>query len=161
RWMLFLLGEILVYSRWTSWEGATYWGPRFFLIASIPACYLLAIRLGNREAGLGGKLLTLGLLVASAWVGLNGMIFHIKTLPDEFCAQFEHVLCLYVLEFSPLWQPFLKPSPLTANEWKVASYCAIAFVVLAAPLVVRIAGEIVERGCSAAAFVWPRSAGVD
>src|SRR5215471_13502857 len=141
RWMLFLLGEILVYSRWVSWEGATYWGPRFFLFASIPACYLLVIRLANREEGLVGNLLTLGLLVASAWVGLNGMIFHLKTLSEEFCGQFEQVLCLYVPEFSPLWQPFLKAPSLTANDWKVAIYCAVVFTVLAAPLVARIARQ--------------------
>ena len=145
RWMLFLLGEILVYSRWVSWEGATYWGPRFFLFASIPACYLLVIRLANREEGLVGNLLTLGLLVASAWVGLNGMIFHLKTLSEEFCGQFEQVLCLYVPEFSPLWQPFLKASPLTPSEWKVAIYCAVVFAVLAAPLVARIARQVGAR----------------
>src|SRR5262249_38660650 len=70
-WMIFLLGEIVVYSRWYTWEGAAYWGPRFFLFASIPACYLLVIRLANREEGLVGNLLTLGTLVASAWVGVE------------------------------------------------------------------------------------------
>jgi hypothetical protein len=69
------------------------------------------------------------------------MIFHLKTLSEEFCNQFEQVLCLYVPEFSPLWQPFLKPPALTANDWKVAIYCAVVFTVLAAPLVARIARQ--------------------
>jgi len=152
-WMLFLLGEILVYSRWNNWHGATYWGPRFFLFASIPACYLLVIRLANREENLVGNLLTLVVLVASAWVGLNGAIFHLKTLSEEFCNQVEGVLCLYVPEFSPLWQPFLKVPPLTTADWKVASYCAVAFTVLAAPLVSRIVRQAGARARAAIAVV--------
>ena len=152
-WMLFLLGEILVYSRWNNWHGATYWGPRFFLFASIPACYLLVIRLANREENLVGNLLTLVVLVASAWVGLNGAIFHLKTLSEEFCNQVEGVLCLYVPEFSPLWQPFLKVPPLTTADWKVASYCAVVFTVLAAPLVSRIVRQAGVRARAAIAVV--------
>jgi hypothetical protein len=141
-WMLFLVGEILVYSRWHAWHGAGFWGPRFFLFASIPACYLLVIRLANRDEGLVGNLLTAGVLAASAWVGINGAIFHLKTLSDGICEQFEATLCLYVPEFSPLWQPFVKLPPLSANDWKVAIYSAVVFAVLAAPLVARIARQV-------------------
>ena len=141
-WMLFLLGEILVYSRWHAWHGAGFWGPRLFLFASIPACYLLVVRLANREEGLGGNLLTAGILVASAWVGINGAIFHLKTLSDGICDQFEGVFCLYVPEFSPLWQPFVKLPRLSTNDWKVAIYSAVVFAVLAAPLLARIARQV-------------------
>src|SRR5215831_16560749 len=141
-WMLFLLGEILVYSRWHAWHGAGFWGPRLFLFASIPACYLLVVRLADREGGLGGNLLTAGVLAAAAWVGINGAIFHLKTLSDGICEQFEATLCLYVPEFSPLWQPFVKLAPLSSDDWKVAIYSAVVFAVLAAPLVARIARQL-------------------
>ncbi len=137
-WMCFLVGEILVYARWNQWHGAGFWGPRFLLFAAIPASYLLVARLANRQEGLLGNSLTFAALLLSAWVGLDGAIFHLKNLPDSFCDQADGVFCLYVPEFSPLWWPFVKATPVSHAEWMVAIYCGAVFVLLAAPLVARI-----------------------
>lgn len=48
--LLFLAGLVLVYARWWSWQGGRFWGPRFFLIASIPACLALASVLRSGSA---------------------------------------------------------------------------------------------------------------
>jgi hypothetical protein len=140
-WMAFLVGEILVYARWNAWHGAGFWGPRFLLFAGVPASYLLVARLANRGEGLLGNALTLIALAFSAWVGLDGAIFHLKNLPDSFCDQVDGVFCLYVPEFSPLWLPFIKAPPVSRGEWMVAIYCAVVFAVLAAPLLGRMARQ--------------------
>jgi len=140
-WMAFLVGEILVYARWNAWHGAGFWGPRFLLFAGVPASYLLVARLANREEGLLGNALTFIALAFSAWVGLDGAIFHLKNLPDSLCDQADGVFCLYVPEFSPLWLPFVKAPPVDRGEWMVAIYCAVVFAVLAAPLLGRMARQ--------------------
>jgi len=140
-WMLLLVGEILIYSRWHAWHGAGYWGPRFFLFASIPSSYLLAVRLSDVAKSVSGKLITLIVLSASAWVGLDGGIFHLKNLPDQFCDQLEGILCLYVPEFSPLWFPFVKSPPMATSDWAVLIYSALVFVTLAAPLAWKLASD--------------------
>ena len=140
-WMAFLVGEILVFARWNQWHGAGYWGPRFLLFAGVPASYLLVARLANREEGLLGNALTFIALAFSAWVGLDGAIFHLKNLSDSFCDQVDGVFCLYVPEFSPLWLPFVKAPPVSHGDRMVAIYCAVVFAVLAAPLLGRMARQ--------------------
>ena len=140
-WMAFLVGEILVFARWNQWHGAGFWGPRFLLFAAVPASYLLAARLANRQEGLLGNGLTFIALAFSAWVGVDGAIFHLKNLPDSFCDQVDGVFCLYVPEFSPLWLPFVKAPWASHEESRVAIYCAAVFALLAAPLLGRIARQ--------------------
>jgi hypothetical protein len=140
-WMTFLVGEILVYARWNAWHGAGFWGPRFLLFAGVPASYLLVARLANHKEGLLGNALTFIALTFSAWVGLDGAIFHLKNLPDSLCDQADGVFCLYVPEFSPLWLPFVKAPSVDQGEWMVAIYFAVVFAVLAAPLLGRMARQ--------------------
>jgi hypothetical protein len=64
-WMCFLVGLVLIYSPWWAWYGGWFWGPRFFLFASIPASFALAIRLRNPSSSLLANLLTLFFLVYS------------------------------------------------------------------------------------------------
>src|SRR5262249_14740881 len=33
----FVVGLVLAYARWWAWYGGSFWGPRFFLVASVPA----------------------------------------------------------------------------------------------------------------------------
>src|SRR6185437_9984369 len=66
-WLAFVGGMLLVYAHWWAWYGGWFWGPRFFLFASLPAALALAVRLHARNAGLGANLLTLGALALSFW----------------------------------------------------------------------------------------------
>lgn len=56
-WMVFVGGLVLVYARWWAWYGGMYWGPRFFLLAILPASLALALwlaappRSGPPQAG--------------------------------------------------------------------------------------------------------------
>ncbi len=44
-WLAFLIGLVLVYARWWSWYGGWFWGPRFLLLACLPASLSLATHL--------------------------------------------------------------------------------------------------------------------
>ncbi|GAC1389848.1 MAG: hypothetical protein NVSMB38_05360 [Ktedonobacteraceae bacterium] len=145
-WLFFLIGLILVYSRWWSWYGGWFWGPRFFLFASIPASFALAVRLHKRDVSLLVNLLTAGVLCLSAWVGIDGAIFNQVQL-SQVCQgntyQLE-MLCHYTPDFSALWHPFIVPQHFTQPQILYMTYCSIVFLYLALPLFTKIGGQVVE-----------------
>ena len=77
--LLFILGLLLVYARWWAWYGGFCWGPRFLLIASIPASLALAAAIENARTPM-RRGITILLLLLSSWVGINGMVFHLDEL---------------------------------------------------------------------------------
>jgi hypothetical protein len=139
-WLLFLLGLVLVYARWWSWYGGWFWGPRFFLFASLPASLALAVCLVEApRLSLGRNLLTLAALALSFWVGLNGLTFGQSGL--EMCQDKDlEMLLWYVPEFSALWRPFVVPPHLPEERalWVGATVAgalyAACFLYLAGPL---------------------------
>jgi hypothetical protein len=74
-WIGYLVGMVLVYSSWWAWYGGWFWGPRFFLIASFPASFALAVRLRYRSMSLAINLLTAVVFLLSVWVGIDGAVF--------------------------------------------------------------------------------------
>lgn len=142
-WVAFVGGMILVYAHWWAWYGGWFWGPRFFLFASIPAALVLAVRLHARNAGLGANLLTLAALVLSFWVAIDGMVFEQHTL--SICTAHNYALeflCHYTPEFSVLWHPFVVFEPLSPAA---VLYCATStgiFLYLTLPLLVTIARQV-------------------
>ena len=137
-----LIGLMIVYSGWWSWYGGWYWGPRFLLLASLPASLLVAYRLGDLPKPALGKLGLAGLLAASIWVGANGAVFGQRNMglcqQDNF--RMEH-LCWFVPEFSALARPFVAPSTLSSLAIAALAYFGAAFVILAKPIV----GALVEQ----------------
>ena len=134
-WIWFLVGMVLVYSRWYAWYGGWYWGPRFFLFASIPASFALAVRLSAARESFASNLLTLGVLVLSFWVGVNGAVFDQNNL--ELCTANKYeleFLCWYVPEFSVLFRPFVEASPLAPREVSILLYGLVVCAYLAIPL---------------------------
>jgi hypothetical protein len=147
-WLCFLVGLILVYSSWWSWFGGLFWGPRFFLIASIPACLALAVRLHDRDnASLALNLFTLLVLCLSFWVGLDGAIFSDKATAIPLCmvnsGRFE-LLCHYTPDFSALWYPFVNPQPLRRLRILYIVYWACVFAYLLLPLFSKVASQTIE-----------------
>ena len=142
-WLCFLAGAVLVYSKWWSWYGGWFWGPRFLLFASIPASFALAVRLSDPGDRLGANLWVLSVAALSFWVGLNGAVFFLDNLEACRAANyaFEH-LCWYVPEFSVLWRPFVVPRALTPREWLLAAYAALVFLTLSAPVAWRTAQQL-------------------
>lgn len=145
-WLCFLVGLILVYSPWWAWFGGTFWGPRFFLFASIPASFALATRLQYRDTPLLVNLFTLLVLLLSFWVGINGAVFNQKGL--DICINNHYalsVLCFYAPEFSVLWHPFVVNVPLDKHEMLYVVYSVIVFIYLAIPLCGTILNQTIEK----------------
>ncbi|HEX6482694.1 MAG TPA: hypothetical protein VF043_27950 [Ktedonobacteraceae bacterium] len=145
-WLCFLVGLILVYSRWWAWYGGSFWGPRFFLFASIPASFALATRLQYRDTSLLINLFTLLVLLLSFWVGINGAVFGQSNL--GICTANHYaleILCLYTPEFSVLWHPFVVTSPLDYHRILYIIYSAIVFIYLLIPLCGTILRQTIEK----------------
>jgi hypothetical protein len=145
-WICFVIGLILVYSRWWAWYGGVFWGPRFFLFASLPASFALAVRLRDREVSLCVNLLTLVVLCLSTWVGIAGAVFD-KSVAIRACIAKSYaleILCHYTPEFSVLWHPFVEHQLLEIAPIMYIIYCAIVFAYLAVPLLLKIVQQTLD-----------------
>jgi hypothetical protein len=135
-WVAFLIGLILIYSKWWAWFGGWTWGPRFFLIAAIPASCAIAVTLSAYDdLGRGLRFALFAILTLSAWVAIDGVVFHLYALnlclDDTFAS-----LCWYVPEFSPLWRPFVEFTPPTIDRAAVGLYFVAVYVWLVSPIAV-------------------------
>jgi hypothetical protein len=148
-WICFVIGLIMVYSRWWAWYGGQFWGPRFFLIASLPASLALAIRLQYRkDFSLLANLLTLLVFCLSVWVGIDGAVFQWATavhMPGICGApnyQYE-MICYYIPEFSPLWYPFVTHIPISIGQMLFIIYSVVAATYLITPLLIHVMQQII------------------
>ena len=145
-WILLVLGLVLVYAKWWSWYGGFFWGPRFFLLASLPASLVLAARLRFPDPSLKSNLITLLALSLSFWVGINGAVFDQQGL--DLCVQNDHALeflCWYLPEFSVLWRPFVVSPNLGLEQELTVAYGLLVFLHLSLPLFRRAAGQSWEK----------------
>lgn len=153
-WLAFLVGLILVYARWWAWYGGLYFGPRFFVLAALPASLGLALNIRRRNAPLMWNLLTLAVLCLSVWVAACGLAFDNRGLDVCVDNNFSlEVLCYDTPEFSTLWHPFVVAAQV---HWSLRAFVAAEqlgwqqFVLLGYELVVLIwfAGPLVRTICS-------------
>jgi hypothetical protein len=135
-WLLFLVGLVIVYAKWWAWYGGVTWGPRYFLIASLPASLAIAERLRRAPSlTLATRLGTLAAFALSVWVCIDGAVFDQANM--GICQQndwAQEFLCWYTPEFSALWRPFVAPSPVSPSAMLIIAFCLVVFVALAAPL---------------------------
>ncbi len=147
--MVALGGLIVVYGGWWSWYGGWYWGPRFLLLASLPASLLVASRLTDLPERALAKCGLLVLLAGSIWVGANGAVFGQSNMgvcqQDDY--QLEH-LCWFVPEFSALARPFVAPSPLSPMAIALLTYFGCAFLILAQPVAAALIEQFRAQGRS-------------
>jgi hypothetical protein len=138
--MLYVAGLVLIYAKWWSWYGGLSWGPRFFVFAAIPASLFIVVRIQHAGESVLADALTLLVFACSAWVGVAGAIADLSALDVCVSNNSQHeAFCWYVPEFSSLWRPLMHFPELTTSKTLVASWCALVFAYLAAPLVVAIA----------------------
>lgn len=140
-WLAFLAGLVVIYAKWWAWFGGLFWGPRFFVFASIPASFAIATWLARaRELTAPGRAALFAILTLSTWVAIDGIVFGFTGLGacrdpnDEW-------LCLYVPEFSALWRPFVEWTPPSADRVVVGAYFAVVYAWLAAPLITALAAD--------------------
>jgi hypothetical protein len=152
-WIFFLVGLILIYSNWWSWYGGLFWGPRFFLIASLPASFALALRLHDKDnASLPINLLTLGILCLSFWIGLDGAVYSAHATAIPLCMVNNgrlELLCHYTPDFSALWYPFVQPQRLDQSRALYVVYWTFTFAYLLLPLLIKV---IAQAGAFLKAF---------
>jgi hypothetical protein len=143
-WMHFLAGLVLVYASWWAWYGGMYWGPRFFLIAIFPASLALAVALTHRHPSVLADVGALAVLALSTWVGASSSVFQ-RTLPslcyDGTMPERER-FCFYAPELSQLWYPLIGHTDLGPVQVAHLCYYGAVFVVLAAPVVARVARRL-------------------
>ncbi|MET7952269.1 hypothetical protein [Micromonospora sp. NPDC005324] len=148
-WTTFTVGLIVVYAQWWAWYGGMYWGPRFFLIAILPAALGLAIWLSDPRGSSIRTAATLAVLVLSVWVAGLGLAF--DDLWAWTCYQDGYrleALCHFAPEFSPLWYPLVaKPDLSPRQELQLVLHAAV-LLWLAAPLMTRLVdnGRVFVRG---------------
>jgi hypothetical protein len=143
-WISFVVGLILIYSAWWAWDGALFWGPRFFLIACIPASFALAVRLHKPGKLLLANLLTLIVFAWSLYVGIDGALFDMNDL-SQFCVTggYKNMpLCQYDPYYSVLWRPIANHIMLSRSEEIFIAYSLIVFVYLAMPTMISITRQI-------------------
>jgi hypothetical protein len=147
-WMLFVVGLILLYSRWWAWYGGWFWGPRFFLIASIPASFALAVRLHYPSSSLVMNVLTAVIFCLSAWLGFSGTVYNpFATTTTCWAHHFAlEALCHYTPEFSVLWYPLVIHEPIRAVFSPYITFCVIAFLYLLIPLLGQMLNQAIKLG---------------
>ncbi|HEX8982276.1 MAG TPA: hypothetical protein VF792_05870 [Ktedonobacterales bacterium] len=104
-WMLFLAGMVIVYVKWWGWSGDWYWGPRFYLIACVPASFALALWTQRPSRTLWVNLLALGVLALTLWIGLDSAVFGLSNLAICGRSYYYDPICQFTPMYSPLWRP--------------------------------------------------------
>jgi hypothetical protein len=138
----FLVGLLLIYSKWWAWYGGWTWGPRFLLFAVYPSSIAIAVLLRTattrwRTAA------AVAIACWTVWVGVSGVVFGLDGLDDCIANGYalEH-LCWYVPDYSPLLRPLILragPLPAWGVAWMALAACALG--VLITPLLARTAEE--------------------
>ncbi len=142
-WLLIVLGMIAAYSSWWAWYGGWYWGPRFFLFASLPAAWMLAKLIHSGQKSLFLSVLLPIIVSLSFWVGIDGVVFQQKTL--DICAANNFALeslCWYVPEFSPLVRPFIVHAPLSKEDLLFLLLFFAAWLYIMAPIVIGLIRQL-------------------
>jgi hypothetical protein len=146
-WICFLVGLILAYSPWWAWYGGLgFWGPRYFLFASIPASFALAVRLMRyKEASLGMNMLTLVVFCLSAWISVDGAVFQRYVLAPWACSQNNFatlLLCWYTPEYSALWMPFVFHFRIYLAQTIFGVFSLLVAVYMVTPLFIHLLKQI-------------------
>ncbi|GIH02698.1 hypothetical protein Rhe02_07650 [Rhizocola hellebori] len=151
-WLLFLAGLIIVYAGWWAWHGGWSWGPRFFVIAILPASLALAVRLNDTDSRPLADVLTLGALLLSVWGAIASTVYFGYWPPQCYAPGGIEELCHFAPEFSQLWWPMLAKPHLDATQIVLLCYYTTVALWLAAPV-----GRRIFLAIRKAAARWPRT----
>jgi hypothetical protein len=155
-WLYFVAGLVLIYASWWAWDGGWFWGPRFFLFASIPASFVLAVRLQNPSKSLFVNISMLLLFAYTMWVAIAGAIFDQGNL-NQTCLANHHALldfCRYSPTYSVLWAPLANHWPIPRHGWRYILFSLAIAAYLAIPTLLAMARQIQEKVQEIRAF-WP------
>jgi hypothetical protein len=150
--MAFLWGMILAHASWWAWHGSIFWGPRFLLMAGMPASFALAMHLSRKgRRPVAGCVFLVCAVVWSLWVGANATIIH-EGYPEACTAQdcrYEP-LCWFVPEFSPLIHPLMRFPEYHGWDLFYLCFSAIVALVLIVPVLAKEVRELVLQALTRA-----------
>lgn len=125
--VVYVCGLVLTYAKWWSWYGGWFWGPRFFLAASIPASLSLSLNLHDfARSSVTKRVIVAVAVLMSFWVGANGIAF--QGLGLDLCTKNYFALaeyCYYVPEMSVLWHPFVDGGAAIPASLRPLSFVAV------------------------------------
>jgi hypothetical protein len=125
----YLLGLVLLYSRWWAWHGDWFWGPRFFLFASILASFILIQIWQTEKTSLTIKVICFVAALVSFWVGAQGIMYGQDFLDDCYRRPIGvDFMCHYVPEYSPLWRFFIVLPLITGRRVAYAIYFVLVAI---------------------------------
>ena len=124
--LLFVAAMVVAYAKWWAWYGGWFWGPRFFLLASVAASLALADRLARPFESVSKNLLLVCVLMLSTWVAIDGAIFGQNGLDQIALANNSALewVVWYVPQFSPLWYPVVRHTRVPPIDWLLVMYCS-------------------------------------
>jgi hypothetical protein len=120
---VYLAGLAYVFSRWWCWFGGWFWGPRFFLFASILGAVALVGLSREKKLSAPWRWFYFLATALSVWVGCEGVLYGQDFLEDCYSRDPKlEFICHYVPEYSPLWRVFVaRPVPY-GRKWAYLAY---------------------------------------
>jgi hypothetical protein len=151
-WLLFIGGMVAVYGSWWAWYGGYSWGPRFLLVASLPATLVLSAVVRRPPAGLLAATAVLLVFALSVWVGVDGETYGL--FAQTTCTANHYFLesfCWYMPEFSVLWTPLVFHAPFSWRYPALFAYALGVSIYVAWPLITRWWGTLRRSAAAASA----------
>ncbi len=143
----YMVGLTLVYAKFWAWHGGAFWGPRYFLFASLLAAFALASLSGEEGLSPPWRTYWVGAVLLSLWVGCQGVLFGTDFLEDCFSRGHElEFVCNYVPEYSVLWRFFIVGPPVTGRRITYLIYGLLLAGTILWPVLRELALEAVARG---------------
>lgn len=148
-WLLLVAGLVVAYAKWRDGAGGDWPGPRWLLLAAVPASFAVARHVSDEGAPLRRRCVVLAAALSSWWVGYVGGVDGTRGAPA--CAEpSQQHLCWYVAEMSPLgWAVHAPAPPAGAAQTLAALWWAAALVVLFGPLAAGVGRDAARAGAAA------------
>jgi hypothetical protein len=143
---LYLAGITLVYAKFWAWPGGAFWGPRYFLFASILAAVALAAA-AREKLSSAWRVAWICAVGVSCWVGCQGVLFGTDFLEDCFKNQSHELefVCYYVPEYSVLWRTFIVAPHITGRRQAYLAFFVLLLLTLVAKPLAGLACELSAR----------------
>lgn len=128
-----------LYGTWWAWYGGVSFGPRFFMLAVVPAAMAAAAVVSDPTFSPVRQAVCFTATAWSLWVAVAGAVFNVTTTAFNKCVAgggFQNeALCLYTPEYSGLWAPLWASDPVGVRD----GVFVVALVLVVAPTLLALA----------------------
>lgn len=128
-----------LYGTWWAWYGGVSFGPRFFMLAVVPAAMAAAAVVSDPTCSVVRQAVCFAATIWSFWIAVAGAVFHVTSTAFDHCVAgggFQNeALCLYTPEYSGLWAPLWARDPVGLRDGVFVA----ALVLVVGPTLVALA----------------------